>query len=210
MDNVTLPYNFTPRDYQLPMWDYFQNGGNGGVCVWHRRSGKDLNGIHMCAAKAMQRVGLYWHLLPTYQQGRKIVWNGMDRDGRPFIDAFPPELIDGVPKQQDMSIRLVNGSIYQVVGTDDVDRLVGTNPVGCIFSEYSLHDPAAWNYIRPILAENGGWALFIYTARGRNHGYRLFEMASKNERWFCQRLTVDDTGVVPQQLIDDERAEGSA
>ena len=93
----------------------------------------------------------------------------MTRDGRRFLDHIPAELIDH-KNNTEMSVFFKNDSLYQVVGTDNTDLLVGTNPVGCIFSEYSLHDPSAWNYIRPILAENGGWALFIYTARGKNHG----------------------------------------
>ena len=28
-------------------------------------------------------------------------------------------------------------------------------------------------YLRPILVENEGWALFIYTPRGRNHGHAI-------------------------------------
>jgi hypothetical protein len=85
----------------------------------------------------------------------------------------------------------------RVVGTDDVDKLVGVNPVGCVFSEYSLQDPRAWDLIRPILAENGGWALFLYTPRGRNHGHDMIEMAKRNPNWFAEVLTIDDTGVIP-------------
>jgi hypothetical protein len=113
-----------------------------------------------------------------------------------------------------MRIKLKNNSIWQVVGTDNVDRLVGSNVIGCVFSEYSLQDPRAWDYVRPILAENGGWALFIYTARGRNHGYDLYSMATKNKNWFAQLLTVDDTKrpdgspVISQEAIEDERAAG--
>jgi hypothetical protein len=31
---------------------------------------------------------------------------------------------------------------------------MGTNPVGIIFSEYSLMNPVVWDYFRPILREN--------------------------------------------------------
>jgi len=33
-----------------------------------------------------------------------------------------------------------------------------------------LQDPRAWDFIRPILAENGGLAVFNFTPRGANHG----------------------------------------
>ena len=204
---IQVPDNWRPRDYQLDLWKYLENGGKRAVAVWHRRAGKDLLSVNWCVTAALKRKGLYWHLLPTYNQGRKIVWDGMTRDGRSFLEHFPKELWSNV-NNTDMRLELKNGSIYQVVGTDNVDRLVGSNPVGVVFSEYSLQDPRAWDLVRPILAENGGWAVFIYTARGRNHGYDMFNMASRNERWFCQRLSIDDTSVLTQEAIEEEREAG--
>jgi hypothetical protein len=58
------------------------------------------------------------------------------------------------------------------------------------------------------LAENGGWALFIYTARGRNHGYDLLNVAKKNENWFQEVLSVENTRAIPISAIDEERASG--
>jgi phage terminase large subunit len=204
---ISVPHDWRPRDYQLDLWNYLEKGGKRAVAVWHRRAGKDLVSINWCASQALKRKGLYWHLLPTYNQGRKIVWDGMTKEGRSFIEHFPKDLWASV-NNTDMRLELKNGSIYQIVGTDNVDRLVGSNPLGVVFSEYSLQDPRAWNLVRPILAENGGWALFIYTARGRNHGYDMFNMASGNERWFSQRLTVEDTKAVSMEAIEDERGAG--
>lgn len=214
---IILPFGWKPRSYQLPAWTYMEGDEEGkrAVLVWHRRAGKDLWGINLCAVKAHERVGTYWHILPTYKQGRKIVWDGFTRDGRKFRSHFPGELVTA-ENQAEMKVTFNNGAIYQVVGTDDVDSLVGTNPVGCIFSEFSLQDPAAWDYIRPILAENGGWAVFIYTMRGKNHGYKMLEMAKKNPTWFAQTLVAGDHGtrredgrpVISDAIIEDERRAG--
>lgn len=214
---IMLPHNWAPRYYQLPCWRYFEGPEEGkrASCVWHRRAGKDLLAINLIACKAYERVGTYWHMLPTYRQGRAIVWNGFTRDGRRFLDHFPKDLIES-ENQTEMRVTFKNGSLYQVVGTDNVNSLVGTNPVGVVFSEYSLHDPAAWDYIRPILAENGGWALFIFTARGKNHGYSLIEMAKKNPRWFSEVLVAgnngtkrpDGTPVISDEIIEEERKAG--
>jgi hypothetical protein len=106
-----------------------------------------------------------------------------------------------------MSLWLHGGSIYQVIGCDQIDRLVGANPVGCVFSEYALQNPAAWQLIRPILAANDGWAVFAYTPRGRNHGYKLAKLAESDDRWFYQLLRVRDTGVVPEDVLAAEKAE---
>jgi phage terminase large subunit len=140
----------------------------------------------------MQRVGLYWHTFPTYSQGKKVIWDGTTRDGRKFLDHFPEDLVAS-RNDTDMRITFKNGSVYQVVGVDDPNRLVGGNPIGIVYSEYSLQNPKAWDLMRPILNENGGWALFIYTARGDNHGKFLYDAARENQKWFSELLTVDNT-----------------
>ena len=153
-----------------------------------------------------ERVGAYYYFFPTYKQGKKILWEGMDRDGFKFMDHFPKELRKRTDNTE-LLIEATNGSIFQIIGTDNIDSVVGTNPVGCVFSEYALQDPKAWDYIRPILAENGGWAVFNFTPRGDNHGKDIFEMAQKSKEWFCERLTVDDTKAIPKNILEQELRE---
>ncbi len=207
---INVPLNWAPRPYQMNLWNALEGGCKRAVAVWHRRAGKDLCSINWTVTQAFQRPGLYWHILPTYRQGRKIVWEGMTGAGRSFVSHWPDELVTR-KRDDEMSLWIDTGrgtALWQVIGADDVDRLVGTNPVGCVFSEYSLQDPRVWNLIRPILAENGGWALFIYTPRGRNHGFRLAEMARENDTWFYEALSVDDTGVLTDEQIQEERDAG--
>lgn len=211
---VDLPYDWEPRPHQRRLWAFLENTletgatGTRAVAVWHRRAGKDAVAVNFAACAAHERKGNYWHMLPTARQGRKVIWEGIDGQGRRLIDqAFPPFLRTG-KSEEDMLIRLRHGSTWQVVGSDNFDSLVGANPVGVVFSEWALADPRAWDYIRPILAENGGWALFIYTARGRNHGASLFDMAKKTEGWFAEKLTVEDTGAIAPEIIAIERRSG--
>jgi phage terminase large subunit len=207
MPDIEIPNGWTPRPYQLPAWSALEAGCKRAALVWHRRAGKDSMSVNWTAASAFDRVGTYWHMAPTHRQVRKIVWDGIDRSGRRIIDqAFPPA-VRARKNDQEMKIEVVNGSIWQCVGSDNFDSLVGANPVGVVFSEWSLADPRAWDFVRPILAENGGWALFIYTPRGRNHGARLLDMARAEDGWFSQVLTVEDTGAVPMDVIDQERRE---
>lgn len=105
---------------------------------------------------------------------RRAIWNGIDHRGRRIIDQFLPPEVRARTSAQEMLIEAANGSIWQMAGSDNFDSLVGSNPVGVVFSEWALAHPDAWEYIRPILVENGGWALFIYTPRGRNHGYSTY------------------------------------
>lgn len=206
MPEITLPHNWKPRDYQRPLWDALESGVKRAVAVWHRRAGKDMTCLHWMATQAFARPGIYWHLFPTYAQGRKAIWEGRDNDGHGFLEAFP----EGSwfrKRDDEMSLWLHGGSIYQVIGCDQIDRLVGANPIGCVFSEYALQNPVAWQLIRPILAANGGWAVFAYTPRGRNHGYKLARLAEEDPNWFYQKLTVHETNVVAEDVLAAERAE---
>lgn len=205
---MRIPNDWEPRPHQLPLLRALGSGIKRAVCVWHRRAGKDSASLNYTATAALQRVGVYWHMLPTAAQGRKVVWDGIDGNGRRIVDQVFPAAIRKTTHSNEMRIELVNGSIWQCVGSDNYDSLVGANPVGVIFSEYSVADPRAWDYIRPILAENGGWAVFIYTPRGKNHGYTLWKMAQSQPDWFCQTLTVDDTGILSTADIEGERRSG--
>lgn len=211
-DRIDLPYNWSPRSYQIPAWKALELGAKRTLLLWHRRAGKDSLCLNWCATQAAQVPGIYWHVFPTYNQGKKIIWDGKTKEGRPFRDMFPPGFAMR-EVEDEMMIELRGGSLYQIVGTDNIDRLVGANPIGVIMSEYALQDPAAWNLIRPILAENGGWAIFAYTPRGRNHGYKFYRaalamMEKDPQRWFVQKLTVDDTRAIRLEAIDEDRQSG--
>lgn len=194
--DLTLPNGWSPRPYQLKPWSYLEHGGKRCVLVCHRRWGKDDLALHWAAVASHERVGSYWHMLPQYEQGRKAIWNAVNaRTGKRRIDeAFPPEL-RAATNEQEMFIRFKNGSTWQVVGSDRYDALVGAGIAGVTFSEWSLANPAAWGFIGPMLAENNGWALFIYTARGRNHGYSLYERGMEDPEWYAIRQTAKDTDV---------------
>lgn len=216
--NIVLPNRFEPRDYQANVIRYLQEGGLRCYLRWHRRSGKDLLATNIVAYLGVQRPGLYWHVLPTYTQGKKVAWQGQTAEGRPFLDAFPKNIRVGTPNEAELKLKFrskpdpVTGeertSTYQVVGGDNFDTLVGTGAVGIIFSEWSLMNPKAWDYFKPILKENKGWAIFIFTPRGRNHAYRMEQTVKKHPRWLVDKKTVKDTGYISEEELEEDRKEG--
>jgi len=214
MPSISIPNEWAPRPHQLGLFKAYDAGTKRFCVVWHRRAGKDSTVLNLSAKAMLERVGTYWHLFPYQTQARKAIWNGIDSQGRKILDQVFPQEIRKRTSSQEMLIELVNGSTWQLAGSDNYDSLVGSNPVGVVFSEWSLCDPNAWAYIRPILAENDGWASFIYTPRGKNHGYSLYNMARKSDDWYCENLTVNDTKredgspVITHEIIDQERAEG--
>jgi hypothetical protein len=212
--DIAIPYKFTPRDYQLGMLTQVPKYYSRGAFLWHRRAGKDKAAWNKVIMEAIQHRAIYYYFFPTYRQGRKAIWEAIDPNtGVRFLDHIPPEFITN-KNDTEMKVTLVNGSIIRIVGTEDIDSVVGTAPYGCIFSEYALQDPKAWNMIRPILAENKGWALFVSTPRGRNHFYNLFRMAQASPDWYTEVLTINDTKredgtpVITPDDLNRERAEG--
>ena len=107
-----------------------------------------------------------------------------------------------------MKIVLSNGSIIQLVGSDNVDSLVGTNPYGIVFSEYALQDPKAYHFLRPVIVANGGFMLFISTPRGKNHLWDLMNIAKQNSDWFVYVRSLNETRHIPFEEIQKEREEG--
>lgn len=190
---LTIPYKFQPRSYQSDFVNAMYEGKRNAALVWHRRAGKDKTALNfMCARAFHHRVGTYYYFFPTYAQGKKIIWDGMDAAGQPFLTHFPPAIVTDT-NENEMQVKLTNGSIVQIIGTDKIDSIVGTNPIGCIFSEYAIQNPKAYDYVRPILAENDGWAVFCYTPRGKNHGHKLWAAATQDPDWYTSLRTVDDT-----------------
>ena len=205
---IKLPYNWTPRPYQVPFLAHVDTGGfKRAIQVWHRRGGKDLVDFNYTIKKTQERVAAYWHVFPTYSQGRKAIWEGVTNKGVGYLGFIPKELIESVNKQE-MSVKFKNGSIWRVVGADNINALVGAGPGGVVFSEMSLQTPQAWQYIEPMLLENDGWAIFNGTPRGENHFYDLVEMAKDNPKWYVDIKDVDDTGVVTPEQIAQLRLEG--
>lgn len=213
MPTVDLPASgWRPRDYQMLAWAAMERGVKRHALMWHRRAGKDDFALHRAAVGAFERVGNYWHLLPQANQARRAIWEAINpHTGKRRIDeAFPEELRE-TTREQDMFIRFKNGSTWTVFGSDNFQSGIGSPPIGVVFSEYALADPAAWAFLRPILAENGGWAMFISTPRGRNHFSRLTDYAMQNPaEWYGEILTVDQTRALSPEMIDRERREIAA
>ena len=213
---IKLPNNFTPRPYQENFMRYMDSGGRKAVLVWHRRSGKDLTAVHQTCKLAHRRVGSYWLIYPSFEQGRKAIWEGFTKAGnRTLEDVFPgfmePKRAGSIVKRKDdqkMLIELKCGSIWRIMGSDRIE-VVGAGPVGVVYSEFALANPKARDLIRPMLRESDGWEVFISTPRSKNHFYDLYRMAEKSPAWYCDVQTLADTKAYdPEKTVAEERAEG--
>lgn len=202
---------YKPRPYQKAILKALDSGFKRVLAVLPRRAGKDITALNYVIRQMYEKPGVYYYIFPTYSQAKKVIWDSMTNEGKRILDYFPDELVTQ-KNSQEMKIRMISHtgeeSLFQLVGSDNYDSLMGTNPRGVVFSEYALQDPRAYQYIRPILTANQGWALFISTPRGKNHLYTLAQIAQNSPDWFYEKLTVEDTEHIPLVEIEKERREG--
>lgn len=209
---IKIPYGMKPRHYQIDFLKAVTQGLN--VCsVIHRRAGKDVISIQSWLIRALTRIGTHVYLFPEIQQARSVIWKGMDFDGRPFLSAIPEVLI-AKKNEARMEIELVNGSRMVLGGSNNYNGLMGTNPVTIVYSEFSLHNPLARQYLNPILIQNDGIEIFQFTPRGKNHGWEVMDAVRDNPRYFVQHLNVeqtfldDGTRVITPEHIEEARKMG--
>ena len=212
---LKLPKHFKARQYQRNLLHaIFTDKYRHILSYIHRRSGKTETAINIIAMASVRFVGTINYLFPQTNQARRVIWEGINGAGMPFLDHVPGELIEKT-NGATMSIKCRNGSRINFAGSNNFDALMGTNPRLIIYDEFPLQNPLARQYLSPILLENGGTEVILGTPRGRNHGFELFDIASQNPKsWFTQLLTVEDTHkldgtrVITDEQIDEERRNG--
>jgi phage terminase large subunit len=220
VEKIRLPYRFNTRTYQAQIFKAVADGCKRIAWNAHRRSGKDATCWNLMIKEAALASGVYHYVGPTLGQVKRNVWEQIGDNGQRFMDNVPPNLL--VSKNQaelKLVIRARNGeSIIQLLGTDSLETLRGSNCRFVVFSEYSYCDPRAFDLYRPILAHNGGTALFQSTPLGRNHFYDLYRQNEHNSDWFCVTHDVgqtrmdargeDGSPVVTEEQIEAERKGG--
>jgi hypothetical protein len=171
------------------------------ICaVIHRRAGKDIFCLQGWLLRGLTRVGTHVYLFPLHKQARQVIWQGLDFDGKPFMNAIPDALV-AKKNEARMEIELFNGSKLVLAGSNNYDGLMGTNPVSIIYSEFSLHNPLARQYLNPILVQNKGIEILQFTPRGMNHGFEVFNQIKDLPDYHVEHLSVEQTykhdGITP-------------
>jgi phage terminase large subunit len=181
------------RSYQRGLFTAYNVGKRRFMMVLPRRSGKDFAALSFTAMRALKKRAAFFYCLPTQAHSRKSVWRNIDAQGRSYLDAIPPELIDNM-NATEMTITLRNGSLITLVGSDNIDRIVGVEFAGIVLSEGALHQARSVDLIRPILTANPeAWMLINGTPRGKfSWFYRLFEYAKTDPAiWYVAYETAD-------------------
>lgn len=202
-------HEFRVRWYQQPFYRALTEGNvKRALAIWHRRAGKDEVVLNATRENLFKRPGTYWHCFPEYKQARKAIWNGINAHTgkRRIYEAFPPQIIKRM-NDDDMFIEFVNGSTWQLLGSDRYDSHVGAGAIGIAYSEWALCNPAAWAYHSPMVRETNGYAAFITTPRGRNHAKKMLDDFRHDPKWFAEVLSIEQTGALSKDQLADALAE---
>lgn len=158
------------------------------IAVWSRRSGKTKTVLNEQIRKALTKKGVYYYILPTYKMAKTIIWETL-------LKEHLPEEVILRKNEVSQTIFYKNGSIHRFIGCEDPDKHRGSNPIDVVFDEYSEIDEIMWTaIIQPVLRENKGTATFIYTPKGKNHSWKLLQIAKENpQEWFWSVKSCYDT-----------------
>lgn len=138
-------------------------------------------------------------MLPTYRQAKQVIWDDL-------IKEHLPEEIVFKKNDSELAIYYKNGSIQRFVGSEDPDKHRGVGVIDVVFDEYAEQKETIWTAIfQPILQENGGTATFIFTPKGKNHAWKLLNLARDSKDWFVQQLGVKDTDIFSEEALQEIR-----
>ena len=192
---LTVPYNFTPRSYQLALYQAMDGVAGQpktrkrrAILRWHRRAGKDKCCWCYLIKEAATVTGNYFYVFPTKEDARRALWENIDSSGFKLLDHIPAEFI-ARKSNQEMMLELINGSTIRVLGLDkNPDAIRGIAAKGVVFSEFAFSDPEAYKTMIPALRESDGWAIFNSTPNGRNHFYEMWQEVKDSPRWYSSHM----------------------
>ena len=156
---------YTPRQWT---YDLHESPERWKVIIVHRRGGKTTACINHLIRDAMRVNGSrYAYIAPTYKQAKNVAWD--------LLKEFARQ-IEGVSfNESELRADFANGSRITLFGADNPDALRGLALWGVIFDEYSQQPSNIFTeVIRPALADNKGYGIWIGTPKGKNDFYRLY------------------------------------
>lgn len=192
---MQIPVHYKPRWYQAEALRALEKGVRITVWVWARRGGKDMTAFAYAIKKMVETPMNVVLVFPTLEQGRKAFWQNVENDGFKTLDHIPKQLISRF-SDKNMTVTLINGSTFSVLGATDPDALRGANGRIYIFSEFVDIDSYALDVIRPITAVNNGQIIIQSTPKidGISGGMLkiLFDIAKKNKKHYCSLITAEE------------------
>ena len=209
------------RSYQRAALLAWQSGRRNLIFRWARQTGKGVTALAILVCAAMQRVGAYVYVSPTYGMSFRNVWGGIMANGQRYLDAVIPAPLIAARLENEQALTLANGSVIRFLSGDQPDRLRGLAILGAVADEFASWDTdEALRVMRPSLATHGGFLVVTSTPRGLNFYRDLWVTAEQSPDWWCSTVTADDARkdadgedgslVIPPAEIQRELDEGTS
>lgn len=194
MNKITLEY--APRPWALP---FHASTKRWMVLVIHRRAGKTTAALNFLQVSALRKPSTrYAFIAPTYKQAKNVAWDLLKRYARVVTHVETSE--------STLTVLYPNGSKITLFGADDPDSLRGMGFSGVVFDEYSQQPSNIFSeIIRPALADQIGYAVWIGTPKGRNEFWRLYEKHKSDDEWLVMKLAVNNTSVIKPEELESAR-----
>lgn len=185
------------RDWQK---DFLKTFKRFNVLVVHRRAGKTVATILLLITKALQEKGNYWYVAPTYRQAKKIAWQ--------MLEKFGNQIGDFKFNSSELMCTLPNGSTITLFGAENPDSLRWLDLRWVVFDEYAQQP---WNIyseiVFPMINANKWWVTWIWTPKGKNNFYQLYQRAIKDDRFNTILLRASQTGLLDEEQLADAKSE---
>jgi hypothetical protein len=108
--------------------------------------------------------------------------------------------------ETDRLLRMGNAGQIRAKTAWDADSLRGDHADLLILDEYSLMNPNAWGEVgAPMLLDNNGDAIFIFTPKRKNHAFNLYQRAMQDTsgRWEAFHFTSMDNPYLSTEALSE-------
>ena len=194
---IDIELDYKPRGV---FEDFHNREERWAVIVAHRRCGKTVACINDLIYKALvddKPDGRYAYLAPYYAQAKSIAFDYLMRFSAP---------VRANHNVSELWVELINGARIRLFGADNADSLRGLYLDGVVLDEFADMKPSLWGAVlRPLLSDRRGWATFIGTPKGHNQFWEIYNNATKDDAWYVKTLRASQTGLIPQEELDDAR-----
>ena len=153
----------------------------------------------MAGRRAGKTTGVADLAVETALRGRRVLEAAPTADQtQAFWDACKHALAEPLAagyvrkNETDRLLEFPTGGRVRTKTAWDADSLRGDYADLLIFDEYSLMDPSAWDEVgAPMLLDNDGDAVFIFTPKRRNHAFQMYQRARQDTtgRWEAFHFT---------------------
>jgi len=196
----TLNMKIDLRNLRQWQKDYISNKKRFNVLVVHRRGWKTVWAVLDWMLETIQEIWDYWYIAPTYRQAKKIAWR--------MIQKYWNQIKWFTYNSSELIVTYNNWSTLSLFGAENPDSLRWLDLKWVIFDEYAQQPSwIYWEIIFPMLNANRWWVTFIWTPKGKNSFYKLYERAKKDDRWYTTLLKYTDTKLLDEEQISDAKLE---